>query len=673
MMPANAPSRRTVWPLPAGLDTAVADDWETRNWRGLAKSAAASAAHASVLVHGAIGHVMMGDRKTAIALLEAATSRDDPLWSIAARIELYLLDARNPARQALLEHASASEPDDPMLRARLLHAHGVHALQDLRWEQSLGALSEAERQFGSLLSLAGAAQVADTLGGALLASGRPDLAQLALTRALARKMVLDDGPGTAITLGNLGRCALVQGRWQEAIEYFALDLDLVRVSGASTLFLETWIAYAEIEAGRAADAATRLESLRADAATQFGAAPFSMIHLARAWTRLDRHNQARTLLETISSADLPVHTRLWLGIAQAEACGQTPDARQSLALLAEEAELHGLVDVELKALRACIEIKGDTESEHRHLKRAIRLASESGYAAESEWLRARLFATPITMMVANEGTDFSLVEGESLGRRFLIRRRLGGGQFGTVFQAYDLRRQCDVALKVLGFPGNQSSVDIRERINSLKSELEAAAVLHHPGLARVYGVGWADSRKPFIVQEWIRGATLRDRLPWKGTRAELLRFMADITGTLTALHSKGIVHRDLKPENILVREDDGGPVLIDLGIACLSQSTDDHAGFGTAPYAAPEQARGARVTPAADAYALGVMLTEVTGVRAGEPVGLLGRLRNLGFKSRPPAWSLAELIRQLTLPDVSQRLGDLNVARYRLLALADVE
>jgi serine/threonine-protein kinase len=115
-----------------------------------------------------------------------------------------------------------------------------------------------------------------------------------------------------------------------------------------------------------------------------------------------------------------------------------------------------------------------------------------------------------------------------------------------------------------------------------------------------------------LVMEYVEGRTLRGLGP---APEPLLRDIArQCAAGLAAIHDAGIVHRDLKPENIVLTAD-GRVRIMDLGIAKVHDAsvmlTRTGQFLGSLPYAAPEQCDGREVGPAADLYALGVVLHEL--------------------------------------------------------------
>jgi len=191
-----------------------------------------------------------------------------------------------------------------------------------------------------------------------------------------------------------------------------------------------------------------------------------------------------------------------------------------------------------------------------------------------------------------------------VGERFELRRLLGAGGMGVVYEAYDRELDELVALKTLrGADGRW--------LARFKQEFRAVHDLVHPNVVRL-GELFDGAAEPFFTMELIRGV---DLLAWvRPERAPDLPRLRDAFAQLArgvaALHAVGRVHRDLKPSNVLVAPD-GRVVLVDFGLVAAidgahpSQSADV---VGTAAYMAPEQALSGRVTGAADWYSLGVIL-----------------------------------------------------------------
>lgn len=144
------------------------------------------------------------------------------------------------------------------------------------------------------------------------------------------------------------------------------------------------------------------------------------------------------------------------------------------------------------------------------------------------------------------------------------------------------------------------------------------AVVRHPNIVRVHDLVIEGSTLA-IVMELIEGSDLTEVLRQQGTiePAKVARWGANIAAALSAAHERGVVHRDVKPANVLVDAHTGDAKLSDFGIARLiDASTRSTTMVGTPQYFAPEAIEGRPTGPAADVYALGIMLYELCcGVR----------------------------------------------------------
>jgi len=181
-----------------------------------------------------------------------------------------------------------------------------------------------------------------------------------------------------------------------------------------------------------------------------------------------------------------------------------------------------------------------------------------------------------------------------------------------VFEAWDLRLERKVAIK--RYRATTHGTGLRR----FMAEAELLGGLSHPALLTVFDMSF-DGERPFLVLSLATGGTLRDRLD---TGCLLPSRVAEIGATvaeaLAYVHERGIVHRDVKPSNVLF-DDQGDCYLADFGIARAvgaAHLTDSHEFVGTAAYLAPEQIEDRSTGPAADVYALGLVLLECL---TGEP------------------------------------------------------
>jgi eukaryotic-like serine/threonine-protein kinase len=212
----------------------------------------------------------------------------------------------------------------------------------------------------------------------------------------------------------------------------------------------------------------------------------------------------------------------------------------------------------------------------------------------------------------------------TIGGRYQVRRALGAGGMGVVYEALHTWTGRRVAVKVL------SSERVREKgfDERFAREARAAARVHHRNVVDVLDSGFdPDAGGFYIVQELLEGEDLRARLTRVGPLApdEAVTLMVAVTEGLSAVHEHQIVHRDVKPGNIfLARSPDGGetPKVIDFGVSKLLDeptSADTTTGqvLGTPRYMAPEQLRGERDLDArADVWAAGAVLYECLSGRA---------------------------------------------------------
>lgn len=188
--------------------------------------------------------------------------------------------------------------------------------------------------------------------------------------------------------------------------------------------------------------------------------------------------------------------------------------------------------------------------------------------------------------------------------RYLPLAKLGAGAMGTVWAAYDVELEREVALKVLDA---QTPSDERVR-----KEARALAALSHPNVVEVLDVLLSASR-PAIAMELVEGPTLRD---WVSiatrTWQEILEVFAGAGRGLAAAHAVGLVHRDFKPSNVIVGAE-GRARVVDFGLA-LGTGGDDaqdvRRRVGTPAYMAPEQLAGRPATPRSDQFAWCVALHE---------------------------------------------------------------
>jgi eukaryotic-like serine/threonine-protein kinase len=215
--------------------------------------------------------------------------------------------------------------------------------------------------------------------------------------------------------------------------------------------------------------------------------------------------------------------------------------------------------------------------------------------------------------------------------RYRLERRLGAGGFGVVWLAFDEKLEREVAVKIVE---RDTGGPVPHRA---AREARVAARLNHPGIVSLYELG-EDDDAVYLVSELVHGRTMAE-LARAGALADrdVARIGAALCDALAHAHDRKVVHRDVKPQNVIVAAEpaagEGFAKLADFGVAHLGAAdplTRTGDVVGTLAYMAPEQAEGARVTAAADVYALALTLYEAWSgsnpVRGPSPAATARRL-----------------------------------------------
>lgn len=207
-------------------------------------------------------------------------------------------------------------------------------------------------------------------------------------------------------------------------------------------------------------------------------------------------------------------------------------------------------------------------------------------------------------------------QGQLLGGKYLLEKRLGSGGMGEVWKARNVTVGREVAIKLLRSEhSDNSSIAAR-----FVREARTANLVRHPNVVDVLDAGHDDAGAPYLVQELLVGQDLGRYAAECGGRVPVdaaLRILLPVVDAVAFAHAKGVVHRDLKPENVfLAREGDRlVPKLLDFGISHVESGprmTASGVALGTPAYMAPEQIKGTRnVDTRSDVWALGVMIHEV--------------------------------------------------------------
>ncbi len=201
--------------------------------------------------------------------------------------------------------------------------------------------------------------------------------------------------------------------------------------------------------------------------------------------------------------------------------------------------------------------------------------------------------------------------------KYEIRRELGRGAMGVVYEGFDPMIKRIVALKTIR--ADQLAGEHAETVIArFRREAQAAGRLSHPNIVSIYEIG-EDEGVWYIAMEFVRGRELKNYFEAneRFTTADIVRVMTKILDALGYSHRLGVIHRDIKPANVILLED-GGIKVADFGIAHIESSNMTQLGtvLGTPSYMSPEQIMGLPVDGRSDLFSAGVILYQfLTGER----------------------------------------------------------
>ena len=208
--------------------------------------------------------------------------------------------------------------------------------------------------------------------------------------------------------------------------------------------------------------------------------------------------------------------------------------------------------------------------------------------------------------------------GSTLGN-YKILEKLGEGGQGTVYKAIDSKLGRTVVIKVL--PAELTTKEAN--LKRFEREARLASALDHPNICTIFDLDEINGVH-FIVMQYIEGRNVRQLVNGRPLSLEsALSIALQTADALAAAHARGIIHRDIKAGNVMVTPT-GQVKILDFGLAKLlddeaartsgihhTEITEVGVPYGTATYAAPEQARGDRVDSRADIFSTGVLLYEM--------------------------------------------------------------
>ncbi len=271
--------------------------------------------------------------------------------------------------------------------------------------------------------------------------------------------------------------------------------------------------------------------------------------------------------------------------------------------------------------------------------------------------------------------------GTVIAGKYRVDGMLGKGGMGAVFIATNTAIGRKVAIKLL-FAAISDREDVKRRF---ELEAQAAAMISHPGIVDVLDMGETDEGEPFIVMEYLEGATLKGVFKRLGAFSpqQTATVIAPLLDALAAAHRASIVHRDIKPANVFVTTKPTRSIkLLDFGVSRFGKSTGltlTGTAVGTPKYMAPEQVLGEKeLGPEADLYSVGAVMYHLLGGKpphdADSDMATLARiltdvhqpLHHMRPEIDP---KLCALVDSLLSKDRTKRPNDAATVREQLLAL----
>ncbi len=253
--------------------------------------------------------------------------------------------------------------------------------------------------------------------------------------------------------------------------------------------------------------------------------------------------------------------------------------------------------------------------------------------------------------------------------QYKIQEKIGSGGQGTVYKALDTKLNRTVVIKILPPELTVKTANFKR----FEREAQLCSQLDHPNICTIYDFHEANGVF-YIAMQYVEGKNVRQLVSGRPLELKsVLSIGIQVTDALSYAHSKSIIHRDIKAGNIMVSSN-GQAKILDFGLAKLLE--DDHADenkgqdktqitelgipYGTATYAAPEQAKGERADARSDIFSTGVLLYEMlTGIWAFQGKTVIDVRHQVLYGTPKPL----ELVRQEPLPPALQQIVDKALAK----------
>ncbi|NNE62443.1 MAG: protein kinase [Gammaproteobacteria bacterium] len=224
--------------------------------------------------------------------------------------------------------------------------------------------------------------------------------------------------------------------------------------------------------------------------------------------------------------------------------------------------------------------------------------------------------------------------------KYEIKRRIGRGSMGVVYEAYDPFVQRTVAIKIAHYQDNIPETTKQRLREAFFSEVYSAGKMQHPSVVSVYDAG-QEGDMNYIVMEFVDGVTLQDYISGERTLSfsQIIDIIYQCAKGLDYVHRQGVIHRDLKPGNIMLSVE-GEVKIMDFSIAHVDVGFDgdDSELQGSPMYMPPEQlSEEKRLVFQSDIYSLGAvmyaLLARKAPFKASSLESLIYKISNLDPQS----------------------------------------
>ncbi len=263
--------------------------------------------------------------------------------------------------------------------------------------------------------------------------------------------------------------------------------------------------------------------------------------------------------------------------------------------------------------------------------------------------------------------------------QYKILEKIGAGGQGTVYKAQDTKLDRTVVIKVLPPELTAKTANFRR----FEREAQLCSQLDHPNICTIFDFH-EDNGVFYIAMQYVKGKNVRQLVSGRPLNLKsALSIAIQVCDALAYTHSRGIIHRDIKAGNIMVNES-GQAKILDFGLAKLLQEepsenikgldrmeiTELGIPYGTATYAAPEQAKGEKTDHRADIFSTGVLLYEMlTGIWAFQGKTVIDvRHQVLYGTPKPIAEMRNEPFPQRLQEIIDKALAKAPVDRYQKIA-----